>query len=153
MKAPALLAIRLYQRLISPYKGFTCAYRARTGRAGCSGLGYRAIRRHGAWRGWLILRRRLEKCGQAHRTLHAQHSYRKAQAGFCDCADALSCGDLLSGADTASDVASCACDLNSLLRRHNNPDEEKQASTGWVIFALVVLIAFIGFVILLTRNS
>jgi len=43
----ALLAITLYQRHLSPYKGFRCAYALHTGRASCSRLGYRAIRRHG----------------------------------------------------------------------------------------------------------
>ena len=44
MKAPALLAIRLYQRFISPYKGFSCAYRVHTGLPGCSGLADHALR-------------------------------------------------------------------------------------------------------------
>lgn len=84
MKVVLLGLIRLYQRFISPYKGFSCAYRAYTGRAGCSGLGYRAIRRHGAWRGYLILRRRLGRCSDAQRQLLGRHARMRAQAGFCD---------------------------------------------------------------------
>lgn len=67
MKTLLLWAIRVYQRHVSPYKGFRCAYRAHTGRAGCSALGYRAVRRHGALAGLVVLRRRLHRCGVAHR--------------------------------------------------------------------------------------
>lgn len=86
MKALALWAIRLYQRVISPRKGFRCAYRAYTGHAGCSALGYRAIRRFGVWHGLGVLNARLEKCGVAHRRYRpASHTGLSAQAGFCDC--------------------------------------------------------------------
>ena len=38
MRALALVAIGAYQRYVSPYKGFCCAYRAHTSRASCSAL-------------------------------------------------------------------------------------------------------------------
>lgn len=86
MKHLALWAIRVYQRWISPRKGFCCAYRAHTGHASCSALGYRAIRRFGVAGGMGVLRSRMHKCGVA------QRRYRPApslvwsrQAGFCDC--------------------------------------------------------------------
>lgn len=63
----ALLAIRAYQRWVSPNKGFACAYRVHTGRCGCSQLGYRAIRRFGVGLGWRVLRQRMALCGVAHR--------------------------------------------------------------------------------------
>lgn len=62
----ALWAIRLYQRHLSPYKGFACAWRAAGGRDGCSGYGYRVIARHGLRTGLALLRRQLQRCGQAH---------------------------------------------------------------------------------------
>jgi putative component of membrane protein insertase Oxa1/YidC/SpoIIIJ protein YidD len=34
-----LVAIRFYQRHVSPRKGYRCAYRVHTGRCGCSALG------------------------------------------------------------------------------------------------------------------
>lgn len=67
MRAAALGAIRLYQRWLSPYKGFSCAYHAHTGRRSCSQLGYRAIRRFGVAGGWRLLRQRTALCGVAHR--------------------------------------------------------------------------------------
>jgi putative component of membrane protein insertase Oxa1/YidC/SpoIIIJ protein YidD len=47
-----LLAIGLYQKYLSPHKGFCCAYRTHTGRAGCSALGFRAVRRYGVGCEW-----------------------------------------------------------------------------------------------------
>lgn len=66
-RAAALGAIRLYQRHLSPHKGFSCAYRVHTGRCGCSQLGYRAVRRFGVVKGWGVLRERTALCGVAHR--------------------------------------------------------------------------------------
>jgi putative component of membrane protein insertase Oxa1/YidC/SpoIIIJ protein YidD len=93
----ALWAIRLYQRVISPRKGFRCAYRAYTGHASCSALGYRAIRRFGVPGGIAVLNSRLHKCGVAHRRYRpSPQAMLAGQAGFIDC----DCGD-----------APCECDL------------------------------------------
>ena len=67
MRTLALAAIRLYQRFVSPHKGFACAYRVHTGRCSCSQLGFRAIRRFGVTKGWGLLRQRTGLCGVAHR--------------------------------------------------------------------------------------
>jgi len=83
MRTLALLAIRVYQRLISPYKGFCCAYGAHTGRASCSALGYRAVRRFGIWHGVQILDGRFLKCGVAHRRYQGAAPLSE-QAGSCD---------------------------------------------------------------------
>lgn len=108
-----LIAIRFYQRVLSPLKGFRCAYRAHTGHASCSELGYRAIRRFGVGRGFLLLRERTRLCGLVHRRFHPPLPRpRNAQRGDCDlpcdlpghgcdlpsgrlsaCGDALSCLD------------------------------------------------------------
>lgn len=93
----ALVAIRGYQRYLSPYKGFTCAYRVHTGRCSCSQLGYRAVRRLGVFQGFAVLRRRMELCGVAHRRFSpvpAAARTLKSQRGHCD----LSC-DLPVGGD------------------------------------------------------
>jgi uncharacterized protein len=84
MKSLALLAIRGYQRFISPYKGFRCAYRLHTGRCTCSGLGYRAIRRYGVIDGLGVLRVRLARCGQVHRKHRPKPHQLSRQAGVCD---------------------------------------------------------------------
>ena len=104
MKRLALSAINLYQHLISPHKGFVCAYRAHTGRGSCSVLAYRAIQRFGIWRGVGILRERLGKCGIAHRRYAGTRGALHRQAGFCDLSCDLPC-DL--------DLGSAACDALS----------------------------------------
>lgn len=108
MKILALLAIRIYQRMISPYKGFRCAYAACTGHASCSALGYRAIRRYGVADGMGVLNARLQKCGVAYRRYCTPAPRALGnQAGFVDCAcdggcDSPSCH--LPGCDV------CGCD-------------------------------------------
>lgn len=120
MKALALLAIRGYQRYLSPRKGFCCAYAAFTGHASCSALGYRAIRRFGVIDGIALLDRRLYKCGVAYRR-HRPAAPRALgrQGGFLDCAcDApgdcsspCNCG--LPDACAWPQEKSCPCDLSS----------------------------------------
>ena len=82
MRFIALLAIRFYQRFLSPHKGFCCAYGAYTGNASCSNLGYRAVSRFGVWQGLQVLDKRLDKCGVAYRRYRMSSLNR--QAGFCD---------------------------------------------------------------------
>jgi len=85
MKFLVLLAITAYQRHLSPYKGYGCAYRIHTGCAGCSALGYRAVRRYGVLQGWRVLQRRLVLCGVAHRRFSANPVRPPiAQRGDCD---------------------------------------------------------------------
>lgn len=103
MRDLALSAIGAYKRYLSPHKGFCCAYREHTGRASCSTLGSRAIRRHGVLRGIAILRARLARCGEAHRAHRGSHgAMAHPQRGDCDCGgcdipgdgcDACNCGD------------------------------------------------------------
>lgn len=64
-KLPArlvLAAIAVYQRRISPHKGYGCAYRLKHGGSGCSGVGRRLIRRYGLLKGWRVLQKRFERC-------------------------------------------------------------------------------------------
>lgn len=88
LRSCLLALIAGYQRFISPHKGFACAYRVHTGRASCSQLGYRAVRRYGFWKGLVLIRQRTVRCGVAHRR-YANHvqPHLHAQRGVCD----LSC--------------------------------------------------------------
>jgi putative component of membrane protein insertase Oxa1/YidC/SpoIIIJ protein YidD len=82
-----LAAIRLYQRFVSPYKGFSCAYRVHTGRCSCSTLGHRAIRRLGVVAGLIVLRERLHRCGDVyrqHRRTTLPAAMFASQRGDCD---------------------------------------------------------------------
>lgn len=136
VKILLLTLIRLYQRHVSPRKGFVCAYRVHTGCASCSHLGYRAIRRYGIWQGLDVLQARLTRCGVAHRRQAAMrhvvhrpaHHLRLAQAGFCD----VGCDIPFDGCDVnpASDVLDCVsscggCDCGSWDSRKKAKDQEK----------------------------
>jgi putative component of membrane protein insertase Oxa1/YidC/SpoIIIJ protein YidD len=92
----AIGAITLYQRYLSPRKGFSCAYRRHTGAMGCSGFGKHAIGKHGLFLGLVLLRRRLARCAwQAHQhaapAAGAEPARPQAlgrfrhQGGFADC--------------------------------------------------------------------
>ena len=121
----ALLAIRLYQRYMSPLKGFSCAYRLLTGRDSCSAYGYRVIERFGLKQGLILLRRRLHDCGEQHRaqrerTVSHRTARHQAQAGFCDAGCDLPSADCVS-ADCLCD----ACDIAELFKR-------RPCNCGWL---------------------
>ena len=84
MRALALASIGVYQRYISPHKGFCCAYRAHTGGASCSQLAYRAIRRLGVFTGLGVLRWRLAECAAAFKARHGSQESKRRQRGSCD---------------------------------------------------------------------
>ncbi len=88
MKIFALLLIRLYQRFLSPIKGFSCAYRVYTGGDSCSGYGYKVIDRYGVFVGYRLIQRRTEQCGEiasAHASSVRSKRFRsRHQTGDCD---------------------------------------------------------------------
>ncbi|MDF3036145.1 MAG: hypothetical protein K0S28_1419 [Paucimonas sp.] len=114
LKSAALFSISLYQRYLSPYKGFCCAYRVYTGRRGCSAAGARAIRRFGVMAGLAVLRRRLFLCGVAYRR-NAPPVKRPhiAQRGDCDPGCDLpcdaTCGSGRSGFRMFDFLSCCDC--------------------------------------------
>lgn len=98
MRILCLVLIRLYQRHLSPRKGYSCAYRHYTGRASCSALGYRVIRRHGTIAGLQLLRTRFLRCGQLYRS-HRPLTTPLHQRGECDCSPVDSCDHGCDGGD------------------------------------------------------
>lgn len=107
LKRLALAVIGAYQRWISPNKGYGCAYRIHCGGAGCSGLGFRAIRWRGLVPGLAILRMRLARCSAVHRAHHPRPRRLHRQAGVCDGCD----GCDASGCDMPSCKGAKLCDL------------------------------------------
>lgn len=113
MRRVLLATITAYQRYLSPYKGFCCAYRVHTGRRGCSALGFRVVRRFGVIGGLVLLRQRTHRCGVAHRRFSTLRPPAPlAQAGFCDLScdlpsiDLDCCGSAL---DLGSNLTACDC--------------------------------------------
>jgi len=123
-----LAAIRLYQRVISPHKGFNCAYGVHTGRRGCSELGFRAVRRFGVAKGWGVLCQRTALRGVVHRR-HSPARPRRPAHERGDCAFDLPCDlDLVPtrGKLNVCDVFSC-CDVGRCdwPNRKNTRREER----------------------------
>ena len=131
MRTLVLAAIKTYQRYMSPYKGFCCAYRTHTGRKSCSILGFRAVRRYGVIVGIAILRRRTYLCGVAHRRYSPPcRRPHRAQRGDCDLGCDLPCDlncDLPSGKSCSSfaDFVSC-CDCSGCDWPNNKQKESDQ---------------------------
>jgi putative component of membrane protein insertase Oxa1/YidC/SpoIIIJ protein YidD len=69
LSSSAIAVIGFYQRHVSPWKGYCCAHRMRTGRASCSGFAKRAIGRAGLRRGLCLLGRRFAACSASARAL------------------------------------------------------------------------------------
>ncbi|WP_369679835.1 membrane protein insertion efficiency factor YidD [Janthinobacterium sp. PC23-8] len=65
MRILFLWCIKVYRKFISPYKGFSCAH-AYWGNQSCSIFGYRAVERHGASLGLLLIARRMKRCEVSH---------------------------------------------------------------------------------------
>ena len=114
-----LYAIRAYQRFLSPHKGFSCAYRIHTGRASCSNLGFRAVRRYGALAGIAILLNRTNRCGDIHRQLTPKRpfTYQRGECDFgCDGCD-LPSGKTLANCCEFADC--CSCDWPRRKRKND----------------------------------
>lgn len=115
--------IRAYQRYISPYKGFCCAYHVHIGWASCSTLGYRAIRRYGGLIGLAILRKRLNRCGVVQRRYAPAHRHPfPYQRGDCDIGCDLPCDSPLDWLD-ACDCGSCDWPERKRKKRRKGENE------------------------------
>jgi putative component of membrane protein insertase Oxa1/YidC/SpoIIIJ protein YidD len=86
--------IDLYQRYISPRKGFCCAYRVRHRRRdSCSQYAKRAIAKLGLLPGVRLLGRRFDKCATACKTLRHEPKQRlkndaaRRRSSWADCAE------------------------------------------------------------------
>lgn len=62
-------AIGVYQRYISPYKGFCCAYRAHTGKRSCSAYGRAVVQKLGLLALLAALPKQFERCRVAYRSM------------------------------------------------------------------------------------
>lgn len=67
--APAL-SIGLYQRWLSPHKGFRCAHAAAFGGPSCSQAVLETVQTRGLRRGWPLVVARFSACRSAYDQLH-----------------------------------------------------------------------------------
>lgn len=99
--------IWVYQRFISPRKGFACAHRVLHGGPGCSGYAKHAIRDHGVISAIPLIRERFKDCRTAYETIEdkrAADKNRKKKKEKDSCAP------------EACDAAECSCDSIPLIR-------------------------------------
>lgn len=69
LDATALLAIRFYQRWLSPHKGFCCAHAAVHGGLTCSAAVAQIVHEHGVLGGRLHVKARFTACRAAYRLI------------------------------------------------------------------------------------
>lgn len=130
MRRLVLATISAYQRYISPYKGFGCAYRVHTGRQSCSVLGFRVVRRYGVIAGLALLQRRMYLCGVAHRRFSPIHTRpHRAQRGDCDVVGHLPCDFNCDTSDgklcsSMADFAHCCDGCDWPDRKRKRKDQE-----------------------------
>ena len=72
-----LLLVRGYQLYLSPYKGFSCAYRKLHNGQSCSSYFYSCVSSYGLSTASIMLRQRFHECTQASHILQAQTNHRK----------------------------------------------------------------------------
>jgi putative component of membrane protein insertase Oxa1/YidC/SpoIIIJ protein YidD len=120
MKPLYRLAIRLYQRRISPHKGFRCAYSHTHGGPGCSGAVLSILEDKGLFSGWGLIKERFISCESAAKDREEDRKKRKDKSGSGS--DHTSpCGF---GAVDACDVGDCIpdgpcdgpCDISTSLK-------------------------------------
>ena len=109
MRLLAIALINLYQKFISPYKGFRCAHAVLHQGDSCSNAIKEIIATHGVFKGYASARQRLQSCHDAFLKLTEQKKQRdkKKKHGCYDCCDST----------LACDIADCMpkhCDLPDL---------------------------------------
>ena len=105
MRTIVIFLIGLYQRLISPYKGFRCAHAVYHHGPSCSAAVQGIVREHGVFAGLPLVRLRFAQCREAFLQLDIEDANEREQkrrrrdseersccAGADDW-DALDCGD------------------------------------------------------------
>ncbi|MCL2636277.1 MAG: membrane protein insertion efficiency factor YidD [Betaproteobacteria bacterium] len=103
----AIHAIALYQKHLSPHKGWSCAYRVHTGDNSCSQHAKCTIEQAGFLRALPLIWRRLRACGHAHIALSNQASNRKDRGRSTCSAGATK--------DLGAEACCTGCGLLSLL--------------------------------------
>lgn len=111
----SLTLVDLYQRHLSPRKGFCCAYRVLHHDLSCSAYFRQQVQQQGAWDAIAPLRSRLKACQAAHQVLAAQaedaeeseDSRRRQTWDYSDCGT-----DCCNGSDPEACNPPRPCDQN-----------------------------------------
>lgn len=114
MKDFLIYLISLYQRWISPHKGFRCAHAALHDGPSCSQAVKSILSECGPLRGWPLIRERLAECRFAYRELQDEdpdspRRRRRRNGDDESCLSDFDCGepDLCCIAEAGCDVLDC----------------------------------------------
>jgi putative component of membrane protein insertase Oxa1/YidC/SpoIIIJ protein YidD len=102
MKSLAIMAINLYQKYISPYKGFRCAYGVYHQNGTCSTIIKSHIEKHGLIKAYPMIRGQFDACKVAYSALQTI-THEEEEASNC-------WGKTKKHSEDAVDGAQCACD-------------------------------------------
>ncbi|AUI69000.1 membrane protein insertion efficiency factor YidD [Beggiatoa leptomitoformis] len=115
------MMIRGYQKYISPYKGFRCAYAVKHQSLSCSEYARLELLQTGVIHSLSSIRQRLHDCKMAAITLEADKKAQRKTDYLNCCADGLSIpdvscsscemGDTCSVGDACSGADACSCSL------------------------------------------
>lgn len=113
----AVYAINFYQRHLSPYKGFQCAYRVHTGRCSCSEYAKRIVRKRGVGALFVALPRQFARCRSAYTALLAtqatqtrEQRRQRPSRNRENKTDWCQCGELpFELSDLPCDIGPCDC--------------------------------------------
>lgn len=78
-----ILAIRAYQRYVSPYKGYRCAHHQLHGRGSCSSHGIHCLQTMPLMQARSAMKVRFSECGSAAAERRATGSHPRSRAGVC----------------------------------------------------------------------
>jgi uncharacterized protein len=110
-------AIGAYQRYLSPYKGFCCAYLAHTGKRSCSSYGRTIVQKLGLFAFLAALPRQFERCKLAYQKLLANRALMSANTAPSnpkkkknnDCGDCSPCDVVDAASNLPCDAVPCDC--------------------------------------------
>lgn len=85
-----LSLIHLYQKYLSPIKGYSCAYAFHTNSYSCSEFGVKAIEKKGLFVGSKLINKRFKKCTTSSKNAGNYTGWRKGSLGAC-CAGGNMC--------------------------------------------------------------
>ena len=112
MKYIAIFFINFYQRYISPYKGFQCAYASLYGGNSCSQAIKQILLEEGCIKGFHYSRSRFKRCKNANNILKRQCKEGLCECfseGVCECAEGCISKKSSSILDSSCDFIPCDC--------------------------------------------
>lgn len=85
-------SIQFYQKNISPYKGYSCAYRHYTGKDSCSEFTKKCILKYGVVKSIPLFKKQIERCKIVYYENQHNHSKPDGYEKFCNsCATIAPC--------------------------------------------------------------